>query len=659
MEVRNTDARGSVAALVTAYRIGPILTDTLTSVLSQRDVDLAAVVLVVDGCTMTATTQAIARRFTRAHPNFRTIWLENGGVARARNTGVRWLLEQFPDLEAVFVLDGDDLVPPLTVASSLDTLRKARAATPQEPVGWVYFDQVRFGAKTGVQRYPRHFSEIRWLGSNLSQPSSLYSADMFRQGVLWDENMVLGIEDWEFWQQGIAAGFRGAYDGNVTVKYRQLAGNRSSLNRSKDALTKRYMRGKHSALAAPRRLLGHEQNGFPRWAIRGGHGGAWRLTSDPDGPSRQAGEERPERAFAARLAQQRADAYFFEPYFPDLAASLPEAVESALARAGLLHSLLYRVECELAHRPVVALRMVPDGAEAIEVSHTRLTAQDLASREAVFLSTIALTPVWLATGDVGEIEAVEITLTGMGPPSSASGDHASFLLELGDACRRAGAQLHDPTFYREENRHVGADKASHGGLGRELLGFWPMAPILPAETTRTIALVLPDEPSETERRFVDQVLNPLLDKESRIYLVGAHARFIAADRLPDLPVAGRLALGTDPGKERLPPERHYFGVPLSEKLPRPLQDRIVGQLCTMDQVVNLHGPALAGAMIALKKLGVATTGFFDPDSVGPTSDPMQYHSHTAAYEQIHCLSPDAALRLEAIGVPRARIELAS
>ena len=74
---------------------------------------------------------------------------------------------------------------------------------------------------------------------------------MFRRGVFWDEGMRQGIEDWEFWYSAIAAGFHGVFNPDTSLRYRRLAGNRSSLNRSKDHLTKRYMRTKHKALLAP------------------------------------------------------------------------------------------------------------------------------------------------------------------------------------------------------------------------------------------------------------------------------------------------------------------------------------------------------------------------------------------------------------------------
>ncbi|MCI5045010.1 MAG: glycosyltransferase family 2 protein, partial [Aquisalinus sp.] len=85
-----------VGMVITAYKMGTVLTDTINSLLYQKDIDLAALVLIVDGCPMTETTGRICQRYARALPDkFHYIWLENGGVSRARNIGVKWILDNF------------------------------------------------------------------------------------------------------------------------------------------------------------------------------------------------------------------------------------------------------------------------------------------------------------------------------------------------------------------------------------------------------------------------------------------------------------------------------------------------------------------------------------------------------------------------------------
>ena len=83
-------AEARVAVMITAFRIGPVLSDTILSALDQRHVRPVAVLLVVDGCPDTETTRAIAERYLAAYPGqFQVLWLENGGVSRARNRGLQ------------------------------------------------------------------------------------------------------------------------------------------------------------------------------------------------------------------------------------------------------------------------------------------------------------------------------------------------------------------------------------------------------------------------------------------------------------------------------------------------------------------------------------------------------------------------------------------
>ena len=690
-------AEGRIAALVTAYRIGPILSDTLITLMEQREVTLDLVVLVVDGCGLTGTTQAIARRFARRYPGFRTLWLENGGVARARNEGVRYLLDQLPDLEAVFLLDGDDLVPPRALASTLARLRRARGEPGGESIGWVYFDQTQFGAETRGLRYPDGSMPVRWLASNLSQPSCLYSAQMFRAGVLWDESMRQGIEDWEYWLAAAQAGFRGVHDPDITLKYRRLTGNRSSLNRAKDSLTKRYMRGKHRDLMTPRRLLAEEAATFPRWALRDGEG--WRLTSDPGAAGVPAGRGDLVRALAARRSQYAPRAVLLDRYFPDMVAVLPEAARRRLEQSGLLQHALLQAEAALSEVPVVSLHLDGEGTGWSRERGT-VRADSFPECDAVFLSTTRLheilKPVPAASADRGEGKASLITrlrrrLKGSdrstaepvaAPP--AFGQLAAMHLrlpcpgpagepvavgavldDLAGAMREVDAVLGDREFLLDQNRFCGIDKAHHPGFWHEVLGLWPVLPREAVAGLRDIALVLPDAPGGEVRDFLERLASVASHRLTLVTL-GDRLAESAALGLPE--ETERLSLGLP--CDVTGPDRglNYFGVPLFERRVPEVQRCAAGMLATMDVVVNFAGPVAAGPLMAVRKLGVATALGVVPEagdaslmSPAPVAEDAARDifgglSHAAAYDRIFCPDPATACRLRAIGVPAAMIE---
>ncbi len=330
--------------VITAFKIGPVLVDTIHTLLDQRNVRTAGLVLVVDGCSYRESTLAICRRYARAYEGlFHYIWLDNGGVSRARNRGVSWLLERFPDIAGVFLIDGDDLLTPNSAETSLAALRQRRAEEPDAKVGWVFCDQVQFGHKPVSLKYPRRFRSSRWLASNLSQPSCLISREMFEAGVFWDESMRQGIEDWEYWHSAQEAGFVGTNNPDAYLRYRRLTGNRSSLNRAKDALTKDTMRRKHSGLLSVGRFLQDEHDDFPRWAFARSSGD-WSLGSDPLGAMRSVSRRDFVEAMGYRLSQPDPDSYVLDPYFPDLLAFLDPADEAYLTRTKLLHATLFEAE---------------------------------------------------------------------------------------------------------------------------------------------------------------------------------------------------------------------------------------------------------------------------------------------------------------------------
>ncbi len=709
---RRAPRSGRIGVVITAYKIGPILSDTIQSILNQRDVDIACITLVIDGCGFVRTTSGIANRFGRADSRFHTLWIDNGGVSRARNRGVAHVLDHVPDAEAIFLLDGDDLIPPQTISRNLATLRRAQDADPDTPVGWVYFDQVQFGANSDDLRYPSRFRPARWLASNLSQPSCLYAADLFHAGVFWDEDMRQGIEDWEYWYQAIAAGFRGAYDPDSHLRYRRLSGNRSSLNRSKDTLTKRYMHTKHQALCAPGNLLAAEQKAFPRWAHYASDADDWALTTDPMKTAWTADETDVSTAFANRLMQGRRDAYLLDRYFPDLCLALSEGLRQYVADAGLLNDLLYRLEYGAGQRLTLLRLETAPGNPQIRFAQRSATRDDILRADGLAVSTRFLIDrcgIWRATqqdegadggtsgdqaltadaapsgaGRTMDLDPLldrlaedqvfpvrEVVLTSpdlAAAPEATTSVTAPALNHLVRAARTALQGAGQIKTYARSNRFCGADKASHAGLGNELLGFWPVAPRLSDPNVRDLGLILPDQPTASLRRLLRLIGSMSAGADIRLHLIGL------GNHLPpgtEQPGAQTILLDLDPAQWRLPSNLNYFGVSLFERAPMPVQNRVVGALATLDAAVNFTGPLLAGPMIALKKMGVMTVLNHDPAVPGAApeyyahlgydapgaSDPMSVQSHVQAYTAVIVPDADTARSLESIGVPRALLDI--
>lgn len=353
----NESVSEKVGAVVTAFKIGPVLSDTILSILDQVNANIVGLIIVVDGCSYYKTTRSICQRYARAFNGLvHYIWLDNGGVSRARNRGVKWLMERFPDIRSILLLDGDDLLTLKYTESSVRLLReKQQEVKSQEnkKIGWVYTDQLQFGQTSALLKYPRAFRSSRWLASNLSQPSGLVDRNMFESGVFWNEEMRQGIEDWEYWYSAIEAGYSGLANNSAYLLYRRLTGSRSSLNRANDALTKDYMRSNHPDLMTVQRFLEDEHDKIPRWAFAADN--AWFLKSDPTAPGRRVSDQLFKDALSYRFSHPNPQEYISDPYFPDMLAFLDPRDEMWLAKYGLLHAVLNEVELALRDSPMCFL----------------------------------------------------------------------------------------------------------------------------------------------------------------------------------------------------------------------------------------------------------------------------------------------------------------
>ena len=114
-----------VAVVIPAYNAEETLAETLESVLAQTHTALD-VVVVDDGST--DDTRQIAETFAQRDPRVRVLSRPNGGVARARNTGIAATTAEF-----VAPVDADDLWHPKKIARQLAVMR---AGGPE--LGFVY-----------------------------------------------------------------------------------------------------------------------------------------------------------------------------------------------------------------------------------------------------------------------------------------------------------------------------------------------------------------------------------------------------------------------------------------------------------------------------------------------------------------------------------------
>jgi len=172
-----------VSVIIPCYNQGHYLHEAIDSVFGQTFSDLE-IIVVDDGSTDSATCLILE---TLNRSRTKLIKRPNGGLAAARNTGIRAASGRF-----ILPLDCDDMLAP-------DYLRKAVSAMEASPErGIVYCHAEKFGAENGPWKLPP-YSRWRMLLGNIIFCSALYRRSDWECAGGYDETLRRGWEDWDFW----------------------------------------------------------------------------------------------------------------------------------------------------------------------------------------------------------------------------------------------------------------------------------------------------------------------------------------------------------------------------------------------------------------------------------------------------------------------------
>ena len=176
----------ALSIIVPCYNLGQYLPEALDSILHQSFRDWECI-LVNDGST--DDTAAIAARYQAADARFIPLNLENCGVVRARNEGVKASSGKY-----LLFLDADDRLCPGYLERAVSVLD----ATPQATV--VTGPARVFGE--GIRPAPFEvpaFSMEMMLSRNCIHISSLLRRSDFDRAGGFRDDMHEGLEDWDFW----------------------------------------------------------------------------------------------------------------------------------------------------------------------------------------------------------------------------------------------------------------------------------------------------------------------------------------------------------------------------------------------------------------------------------------------------------------------------
>ncbi|WP_286828697.1 MULTISPECIES: glycosyltransferase family A protein [Kordiimonas] len=272
--------QGTIGVVIPGYGHPQFLSEAIISACTQEIDQPLQVVVVDDGCRFPETGKVVTNLMERFPGMLYYLRQENTRLPGARNAGVRFLMSMVPDLDAVFFLDADNRLSPYS-------LQRYREVLGDDPlVGWAYPDISFMGLTWGEEGFDTRetapdYSKLKHLVGNISEAGSLVRADMLRQGVLFDETMRYGFEDWDFWLTALDAGYVGRRVQHAGFLYRRRPESMLADSRRQEDELISKMRRKHAALFKPRNVMALEHREAPYFALVLAGTGDILLTSDP------------------------------------------------------------------------------------------------------------------------------------------------------------------------------------------------------------------------------------------------------------------------------------------------------------------------------------------------------------------------------------------
>jgi glycosyltransferase involved in cell wall biosynthesis len=222
-----------VSIIVPCYNVGPFLAETLESVLNQTYTNWECII-VNDGSP--DNTHEVALEWEKKDERFIYLKLENGGVERARNTGIEEAKGEF-----ILPLDGDDKLAPEFLEKTIQAFRES----PETML--VYTLVVLFGAQEGLWKL-KDFSLRDLAIENMIVCTALYRKKEWVRVGGYDAQVKYHWEDWEFWINMLKDGGKVVRINEPLFFYRiRPSSGLRSQNLEKMRYMRRYIATKHSA----------------------------------------------------------------------------------------------------------------------------------------------------------------------------------------------------------------------------------------------------------------------------------------------------------------------------------------------------------------------------------------------------------------------------
>ncbi len=187
--IMQSDNNPEVSIVIPCYNHGAYIQEALNSVLEQTFKHYE-IIIVDDGSSFE--TKSILQQIR--HPLVRIIYQKNAGPSAARNRGARECKGRY-----ILFLDADDKIDFGYLAECYSILEA------NQEIGIVYCKAEFFGKKKGMWNLPP-YSLDEMLKNNIIFISALFRRELFENVGGFDESLVVGYEDYDFWLSIIETG---------------------------------------------------------------------------------------------------------------------------------------------------------------------------------------------------------------------------------------------------------------------------------------------------------------------------------------------------------------------------------------------------------------------------------------------------------------------
>ncbi len=650
-----------LAVILPIYKHSALMIEAIESILSQTFQGGTKLLLVNDGCPF-AETDAACRDYVEAFPELITYLRKtNGGLANARNFGIRYILSNLLSIEAIYFLDADNRLHPDAMSRAMSML------DIDDGVDWIYPNIDMFGLEA-QHDYGGPYSQLIHTAMNICEAGSLVRRRVFESGVLFDESFALGWEDWDFFLSAASRGFRGLNLENFGFIYRKRPESMLAESERHHDFLRGVMDQKHHKLLNPRSLLALEQTEAPRYAICIADRGEVICGVDPN-----ANGTRLISLQEYELEFWRAKASSPTHRIPPFLFVMSQNLMDSLRHAGLLHWTLWKLET-LLEKGSISVLLVSQG-EVGRLGVSRYSGATAAAKQNEAVVVGAKFEVlsrhlgdpdssWIdncvtpqTTPNV--VEALELRVSPTLPLLESLRRPSAFFDFLGTALKLRSSRWREASRSAWDRRSSGIPFRSNEHL--IVRKYCDNSVVFPRvnDCGRHIGFLLPLAEYGGVEKVAVQVARALRDLGWRPHAFILEASDIACSE------AWTSAFETtnffaDPGFSTWNHGANvYMGTTLPAWAESGAQGPLLGLLQWLDVVVNCHGGAVAGIMGRLKKLGVKTVNSVHLADLTLTGRPCGNAYLGLAYEHVFDLfapcSRQMADWLHAIGIPSDKI----